>query len=106
MNATRPTAWPPQPEADNIPPIRATHLAIYAQPMGAPGVSLRLGERGKLPTGATLQLTFPPLADRPPVAKVPAFWQRLELSRFSLDLKTAMLACGTLLASILYPLGK
>jgi len=55
---------------------------------------------------ATLRLTFPPLADRPQAAKVAAFWQKLELSRFSLDLKTAMLACGTLLALILYPLGK
>jgi hypothetical protein len=51
---------------------------------------------------STLRLTFPPVAERPQTAKIPAFWQRLELSMPSFSLKSALLPCAVLLAIILY----
>jgi hypothetical protein len=55
---------------------------------------------------ATQRLTFPPITDRPPAARAPAFWPKLELVPFTLDLKSALLSCGIVLAVILYLLGK
>jgi hypothetical protein len=55
---------------------------------------------------ATLRLIFPPVTDRPQAANIPAHWQKLELSPFSLDLRSVLLSCGVLLAVILYLLGK
>lgn len=54
---------------------------------------------------ATLRLIFSPVTDRPQVAKIPVYWQKLELSPFALDLKSVLLSCGVL-AVILYLLGK
>lgn len=55
---------------------------------------------------STLRLTFPPIADRPQAANVPAFWQKLELAPLSLNPRSALLPCGILLAVILYLLGR
>jgi hypothetical protein len=49
---------------------------------------------------ATLRLIFPPVTDRPQVAKIPTYWQKLEISPLSLDLKSILLSCGVLLAVI------
>jgi hypothetical protein len=51
---------------------------------------------------STLRVTFPPVTERPQVAKIPAFWQKLELSPPSFDPKRALLPCAVLLAIILY----
>lgn len=51
---------------------------------------------------STLRLTFPPIADRPQAANVPAFWQKLELASLSLSPRSALVPCGILLAVILY----
>lgn len=51
---------------------------------------------------STLRLTFPPLTERPQTAKIPAFWQNLELSMPSFSLKNALLPCAVLLAIVLY----
>src|ERR1035438_8385062 len=42
---------------------------------------------------STLRLTLPPITERPQVAKIPAFWQKLELSPSSFSLKSALLPC-------------
>jgi hypothetical protein len=46
-------------------------------------------------------LTLPPITERPQVAKIPAFWQKLELSPSSFSLKSALLPCAVLLAIVL-----
>jgi hypothetical protein len=51
---------------------------------------------------STLRLRFPPVTERPQVAKIPTFWQKLELSPPSLSPKNALLPCAVLLAIILY----
>jgi hypothetical protein len=49
-----------------------------------------------------LRLTFPPVAERPHAVKIPAFWQKLELSWPSFNVKSALLPCAVLLAIALY----
>ena len=51
---------------------------------------------------STLRLIFPPVTERPQAAKIPAFWQKLELVPPSFSLKSALLPCAVLLAMILY----
>jgi hypothetical protein len=51
---------------------------------------------------STLRLIFPPIADRPQAANVPAFWQKLELATLSLNPRSALVPCGILLAVLLY----
>jgi hypothetical protein len=55
---------------------------------------------------STLRVAFPPVTDRPQAANAPAFWQKLELSPFSLSRKSALVPCAILLAAILYLLGR
>jgi hypothetical protein len=50
---------------------------------------------------STLRLTFPPVTERPQAAKIPTFWQKLELSSPSFSLKSGLLLCAVLLAIIL-----
>jgi hypothetical protein len=51
---------------------------------------------------STLRFTFPPVTEGPQAVKFPAFWQRLELSAPSFNLKGALLSCVLLLAIVLY----
>jgi len=51
---------------------------------------------------STLRLTFLPVTERPQTAKIPAFWQKLELSPSSFNLNSALLPCAVLLAIVLY----
>jgi hypothetical protein len=53
---------------------------------------------------STLRLIFPPVTERPQVAKVPSFWQKLELSPRSFNLKGALLPFAVFLAITLYAL--
>ncbi|MGH9571919.1 MAG: hypothetical protein ACRD40_00095 [Candidatus Acidiferrales bacterium] len=47
-----------------------------------------------------LRLTFLPLTERPQPAKIPAFWQKLELSVSSFRIMSTWLPCAVLLAII------
>lgn len=51
---------------------------------------------------STIRLAFPPVAERPQTANIPAFWQKLELSPTSFSLKIMLLPCVILLAIILH----
>jgi hypothetical protein len=75
-------------------------------PWALPAAVFGWGSAMGFPVAATLRLTFPPVTDRPQTAKIPAFWQKLEHPPFSLDVKSALLSCGILLAVILYLFGK
>lgn len=50
---------------------------------------------------STLRLFFPPVAERPQVVNMPAFWQKLELLPPSFGLRSALLPCALLLIIIL-----
>jgi hypothetical protein len=51
---------------------------------------------------STLRLIFQPAAERPQMAKIPAFWQKLELLPPSFSLKSTLLSLAILLATILF----
>jgi hypothetical protein len=51
---------------------------------------------------STLRLLFPAVTERPHAAKIPAFWQKLELSPPSFSLKSTLLPGAALLAILLY----
>lgn len=51
---------------------------------------------------SALRLTFPPVTERPQAAKIPAFWQKLELAPPSLRLRGALLPCALVLLVIVY----
>ncbi|MFC5862503.1 hypothetical protein ACFPT7_09400 [Acidicapsa dinghuensis] len=51
---------------------------------------------------STIRLAFPPLAERPQIASIPAFWQKLELLPPSFSLKVILLPCLILLVIILH----
>lgn len=51
---------------------------------------------------STMRLQFPPVTERPQAAKIPAFWQKLELSLPSFSLNSALLLCALLLAILLH----
>lgn len=51
---------------------------------------------------STLRLQSPPASERPQAAKIPAFWQKLELPPPSFNLNGALLLCAVLLAILLH----
>jgi hypothetical protein len=51
---------------------------------------------------STLRVIYPPFSEAPQTAKIPAFWQKLELLPPSFSLKAALVPCVILLAIILY----
>lgn len=51
---------------------------------------------------STLRLSFPQIMDRLLPIKIPAFWQKLELSPLSLSLRNVLLPCVVLLAIIVF----
>ncbi len=51
---------------------------------------------------STIRLMFPPITDRPQVANIPAFWQKLELSPLALRIKDAIVPALLLLVLIFY----
>lgn len=50
---------------------------------------------------STLRLIFLPVTERPQIAKIPAFWQKLDLLPPPFNLKSALLPCAILLAIVL-----
>jgi hypothetical protein len=49
-----------------------------------------------------LRQMFPPVTERPQTARIPAFWQKLELLPLPSGPANALLTCAIVLAIILY----
>lgn len=49
-----------------------------------------------------LRITFPPIADQPQAARVPAFWQKLEIAGPPLSVRTALLSFAVVLLILVY----
>ena len=79
-----------------------TYAVELNHPWALPASVLAWGGALSLLLVSTLRLIFPPVTERPQAAKIPAFWQKLELSPPSFSLKNAVLPCAALLAIILY----
>jgi hypothetical protein len=98
--------WPLKPLFAPILGFTVAYLeqSIHRQ-WTLPASVFALGSGTGLLFASTLRLAFPPITDRPHAAKVPAFWQKLELAPLSLSPKSALVPCGILLIVILCLLG-
>jgi hypothetical protein len=81
----------------------ALTFALELIPKGAlPVAVLSWGGALSVLIVSTLRLGFPPATEQLQAAKIPAFWQKLELSLPSLSLNGALLLCAVLLAILLH----
>jgi hypothetical protein len=94
--------WPLKPLFAPILGLAVTYAVELNHQWALPPSVLAWGCALSVLFVSTLRLTFPPVTERPQAAKIPAFWQKLELSLPSLSVKSALLPCAVLLAIILY----
>jgi hypothetical protein len=96
--------WPLKPLFGPTLGLALTHAVELNHRWSLPALVLAWGGAVSLLLVSMLRLTFPPVTERPQAAKIPAFWQKLELSLPSSSLKSALLPCAVLLAIALYVL--
>jgi hypothetical protein len=94
--------WPLKPLFGPALGLALAYVVGLNHQWALPAPVLAWGGVASLLLASTLRLTFPPVTERPQTAKIPAFWQKLELSPPSFSLKLALLPCAVLLAIILY----
>jgi hypothetical protein len=94
--------WPLKPLFGPILGLALTYAVELNHRWALPALVLAWGGAVSVLLVSTLRLTFPPVTERPQAAKIPGFWQKLELSPPSSSLKGALLPCAVLLAIILY----
>jgi hypothetical protein len=99
--------WPLKPL---FGPMLGFALAYAVQSMlgqwALPASVLAWGSGISLLLVSTLRLAFPPIADQPQAANVPAFWQKLEFAPLPFWLKGALFPTAIVLVVILYLLKK
>jgi len=94
--------WPLKPLLGPILGLALTYAAELNARWVLPASVLAWGGAISVLLVSTLRLIFPPVTERLQAAKIPAHWQKLELSPPSFRLKSALLPCAALLALILY----
>jgi hypothetical protein len=94
--------WPLKPLFGPIFGLALTYAVELNHRWSLPAPVLAWGGAVSVLLVSTLRLRFPPVTERPQIAKIPAFWQKLELSPPSFRLHSALLPCAVLLAIILY----
>ncbi len=94
--------WPLKPLFGPTLGLAFTYAVELNHRLALPASVLAWGGALSVLLVSTLRLTFPPVTERPQAAKIPAFWQKLELSPPSFSLKSAVLPCVLLLAIALY----
>lgn len=94
--------WPLKPLLGPILGLAITYAVELGHRWALPVSVLAWGSGLSVLLVSTLRLIFPPVTERPEAARIPAFWQKLELSAPSFELKSALLPCAVLLAVILY----
>ncbi len=94
--------WPLKPLFGPTLGLALTYAVELNHRWALPASVLSWGSALSVLLASTLRLTFPPVTERPQAAKIPAFWQKLELAPPSFSLKSALLPCAVLVALILY----
>lgn len=89
--------WPLKPLLGPILGLVLTYSMELNQRWALPAAVLAWGGGLSVLLVSTLRLIFPPVSERPQAAKIPAFWQKLELSAPSFKWKSALLPCAILL---------
>jgi hypothetical protein len=93
--------WPLKPVLGPALGLALAYAVELNSRWGLPAAVLAWGGGLSVLLVSTLRLIFPPVTERPQAAKIPAFWQKLELSAPSFRLKSALLPCAVLLAIVL-----
>jgi hypothetical protein len=93
--------WPLKPLVGPALGLALTYAVELNHRWALPASVLAWGGALSVLLVSTLRLTFPTVTERPQAAKIPAFWQKLELSSPSFSLRSALLPCA-ILAIILY----
>jgi hypothetical protein len=94
--------WPLKPLFGPTLGLALTYAVELNHRWALPASVLACGAALSVLLVSTLRLLFPPVTERPQTAKIPAFWQKLELAPPSFSLRGALLPCAALLAIILY----
>jgi hypothetical protein len=94
--------WPLKPLLGPTLGLAVTYAAELNHRWALPPSVLAWGSAFSVLLVSVLRLTFPPVTERPQAARIPAFWQKLELVPPSLSVKGTLLPCVVLLAVILY----
>jgi hypothetical protein len=94
--------WPLKPLWGPILGFVFTYSVELNRPWALPASVLSWGGVLSAILVSTLRLLFPPVTERPQAAKIPAFWQKLELAPPTFNLRSALLPGAFLLAVILY----
>jgi hypothetical protein len=93
--------WPLKPLFGPTLGLALTYVVELNHRWALPASVLAWGGALSILLVSTLRLTFPPVTERPQAAKIPAFWQNLELSPLSFSLRNSLLPCA-ILAIIVY----
>ena len=94
--------WPLKPLIGPALGLALTYAVEQNHRWVLPASVLAWGGALSVLLASMLRLKFPPITERPQAAKIPAFWQKLELSSPSFSLRSALLPCAVLLAILLY----
>ena len=94
--------WPLKPLFGPTLGFALTYVIELNQRGALPVLVLSLGGALSVLIVSTLRLQFPSVTERPQAAKIPAFWQKLELSPPSFSLNSALLLCALLLVILLH----
>lgn len=94
--------WPLKPLFAPILGLALSYSVELSHRWALPASVLAWGGALSVLLVSMLRLTFPPVTERPQAARIPAFWQKLELSPPSPSLKSALLVSAVLLVVILY----
>lgn len=94
--------WPLKPLFGPILGFAFTYAVEMIHHWALPASVLSWGGAMSVLLLSMLRLTFPPVTERLQAAKIPAFWQKLELVPPSLSLRGALLPCALVLLVVLY----
>lgn len=94
--------WPLKPLLGPTFGLALTYVVELNHSWGLPALVLAWGGAVSVLLVSMLRMIFPPVTERPQTAKIPAYWQKLELSPPSFSVKGALLPCAGFLAILLY----
>jgi hypothetical protein len=94
--------WPLKPLFGPTLGFALTYVMELNQSGALPVSVLSWGGTFSVLIVSTLRLKFAPVTEQPQAAKIPAFWQKLELSPPSFSVNSALLLCAVLLVILLH----
>lgn len=94
--------WPLKPLFGPALGLALTYAVELNHRWGLPAPVLAWGGAMSVVLVSTLRLLFPPVTERPQAARIPAYWQKLEIAPLPFRPRSALLPCAIALGVILY----